>query len=310
MARAAPGSRPARRCSATAPPSRYTRTRHPVVVQPAAGHHGRPARAGTRLDAIAGADPGQPAGAVRPQPDLGRLIGRLEQHGVAVDVDHPAHLQAGRGDRFGLRQGPGRADQQAAGVLAVGGPHQPPVRGPRRDAGDDLQPARVGVLVQHLGPAGPGVHGQQPHRPLVPALHHHQRVVLARPARRDQVGERGAVGLDLHGGAVKTGQQQGHLGVRGARGRIGHLGGSPVRVSRVGDVPPVHRRLVHPRRQQRRSVRRPPVAAGPSHLLGRDELRQPERHARGGRQDLGPLIIGRAPAALPRLATRSAPART
>ena len=133
--------------------------------------------------------------------------------------------------------------------------------------------------------------GQQPHHPLVPALHHHERVVIARPARRDQVGERGAVGLDLHGGAVKTGQQQGHLGVRSARGRIGHLGGSPVRVSRVGDVPPVHRRLVHPRRQQRRSVRRPPVAAGPAHLLGRDELRQPERHARGGRED---LIVGRA----------------
>jgi hypothetical protein len=135
-----------------------------------------------------GAGPAEPAGAIGPQPDLGRLLGRLEQHRVAVDVDHPAHLQAGRGDGFGLGQGSRRGGQQAAGVLAVGGPRQPSVRGPRRHAGDDLQPARVGVLVHDLGPAGAGVDGQQPHPALVPALHQYQRVVLAGPVRRHQVG--------------------------------------------------------------------------------------------------------------------------
>ena len=99
------------------------------------------------------------------------------------------------------------------------------------------------------------------------------------PAGGHQVGERGVVDLDVHGGAVQPGQQEGHLGVRGARGRIGHLGGRPLRVGGVGDVPPGDGRLVHPRDQQRRAVRGPPVAAVAVHLLGRDELRQPERHA-------------------------------
>ena len=167
-----------------------------------------------------------------------------------------------------------------------------PSGGPGGDAGDDLQPARVGVLAQHLGLAGAGVDGQQPHRPLVPALHHHQRVVLALPAGGHQVGERGVVDLDVHGGAVQPGQQEGHLGVRGAGGRIGHLGGRPLRVGGVGDVPPVDGRLVHPRDQQRRAVRGPPVAAVAVHLLGRDELRQPERHLRGALRVRQDLVLG------------------
>ncbi len=262
--------------------------RHAVVVQAAAGHDRGPARADARLDAGAVADLAEAAGTVGPQPDFGRLVRRLEQHGVTVDADDAADLQAGRGDGLGVR-----ADQQAAGVLAVRGPHQPAVRGPGRDAGDDLQPGRVGVLAQHLGPAGVGVDGQQPHRPLVPALHHHQRVVLARPAGGHQVGERGPVDLNVRGGAVQPGQQEGHRGVRGAGGRIAHLGGRPLRVGRVGDVPPGDGRLIDPRHQQRRTVRGPPVAAVPVHLLGRDELRQPERHVRGApRAGQDPVVGG------------------
>ena len=48
------------------------------------------------------------------------------------------------------------------------------------------------------------------------------------------------------------------------------------RVRRVGDVPVLDRGLVNPRGQDRRAVRRPPVPAVAVHLLGRDELGQPE----------------------------------
>ena len=138
----------------------------------------------------------------------------------------------------------------------------------------------------------PASTAQQPHPALVPALHHHQRIVLALPAGGHQVGERGPVGVDVHGGAVQPGQQEGHLGVRGARRRVGHLGGRPLRVGGVGDVPPGDGRLVHPRDQQRRTVRGPPVAAVAVHLLGRDELRQPERHARGAPRVGQDLVFG------------------
>ena len=52
----------------------------------------------------------------------------------------------------------------------------------------------------------------------------------------------------------------------------------------VGDVPALHRGVVDPRDQQRRAVRRPPVAAHPVHLLGRDELGEPvgDRRCRSG----------------------------
>jgi len=45
-------------------------------------------------------DLGQPAGPVRPQADLGRLIRpRAEEHGPGVDVEDVAHLEVrGRGD--------------------------------------------------------------------------------------------------------------------------------------------------------------------------------------------------------------------
>ena len=186
----------------------------------------------------------------------------------------------------------GSGDQQAAGVLLVAGPHDPAVLGPGGDARDDLQPPRIGVLAQHGGLPAAHLDGEQPHRALVPALHHDQRVVLALPARRHQVRKRGAVGVDRHAGPVQPDQQEGHLGVRGAGGGIGHLGGRPFRVGGVGDVPPVYRRLVHPRDEQRRTVRGPPVAALAVHLLCRDELRQPERHPRGSPRLRQHLVFG------------------
>ena len=146
-------------------------------------------------------------------------------------------------------------------------------------AGDDLHPVRIGVLVQHAGLAAAGVNAQHPHGPLVPALHHHERIVAALPAGGDQVREGVPVDVDRHAGAVQPDQVQGHVGVRGAGRGIGHHGGLALRVRGIGDVPPVHRRLIHPGHQQGRAVRGPPVAAHPAHLLGGDEVRQPEGHA-------------------------------
>ena len=280
---------------------------HAVVVEPAAPRRpwsrprGRPSR--RQPPSLTWRSP---SGAVGPQPDLGRLGGRLEQDGVAVDAEDAADLQARRGDRDGI--GPGAAISSRRRVSSSS-----PVQTIRPSA---VQAGTPGTISSQrgsvssrstLGPAGAGVDRKQPHRPLVPALHHHQRIVLALPAGRDQVRERGAVGVDRHAGAVQPDQEEGHVGVRGARGGIGHLGGRPFRVGGIGDMPPGDRRLVHPRDQQRRTVGGPPVAALPVHLLRRDELGQPERHPRGAlriREHLGPAPSPESSV------TRSAPAQT
>ena len=215
--------------------------------------------------------------AVEPQADRGRIGPRRgEQHRVAVHAEDLADLQAGRGDRGGgsLGQLVRRADQQPPGPAGVGGPGDPAAAGPGGHPGHDVHPPRVGVLAQHGRGAGRGVRGQQPHHPLVAALHHDQRVAAGLPGHRDQVGERGAAGVHLHPASVQAGQQQRDVGVGGAGRGIGDGGGRPLRVGRVGDVPPLDRVLVHPGHQQAGPVRRPPVPAHPAHLLGRDELGQ------------------------------------
>ena len=126
----------------------------------------------------------------------------------------------------------------------------------------------------------PACREQDPHGALVPALHHDERVVPVLPVGGDQVGEGGRVGLHRYGGAVEPGQEQGHIGVRGAGRGVGHLGGRAFRVSGIGDVPPGDGGLVDPRDEQGGAVRGPPVTAMAVHLLGRDELGQPERHPR------------------------------
>ena len=250
---------------------------HAVVVQgPAPADRGA-AAAGAAFHAAARPGLAQAARPVTPQPDLGRLLRRLEQHRVAGYVEHAVDLQSGRGDRDRLLAR--RQQHQAAGVLLIAGPRDPAVGGPGRHAGDDLQPVRVGVLVQHGDLAAAGVHAEDPHGSLVPALHHDQRVVPVLPAGGHQVREGGPVHLDRHAGALERGQVHGHVGVRGAGRGIGHHRGRALGVRGIGDVPPVHGRLVRPGDQQGRAVRGPPVAAHAAHLLGGDELRQAERHA-------------------------------
>ena len=56
--------------------------------------------------------------------------------------------------------------------------------------------------------------------------------------------------------------------------------GVAARVGRVGQVPAVDPGLVDPGGQHRAAVRRPPVAAEPAELLGRDELGEPPGRCR------------------------------
>ena len=79
--------------------------------------------------------------------------------------------------------------------------------------------------------------------------------------------------------------EQRHVGVRGARRRVTDLGGLPVRIGRVGDVPAPDVRLVYPRDEQPGAVGRPPVAAEAAHFLARDELREAVRDAVFPRDD-------------------------
>ena len=174
-----------------------------------------------------------------------------------------------------------RADQQPPGPAGVGGPGDPAVAGPGGHPGHDVHPPRVGVLAQHGRGAGRRVRGQQPHDPLVTALHDDQRRAAALPGHRDQVGESGATGVHVHPAPVQADQQQRDVGVGGAGRGIGHSRGRARRVGRVGDVPPLDRVLVHPGHQEAGPVRRPPVPAHPAHLLGRDELGQAVGDAAG-----------------------------
>ncbi len=218
--------------------------------------------------------------AVEPEADLGWVVpGRGEQHGVPVGAEHVADLQGGWGDGGGARLVFCRgAQQQAACPVGVGGPGDPPVAGPGGHPGHDVQPPRVGVLADQCGlPAG-RVGLEQAHPALVPALHHEQRpgrVSLSCPAHCGQIGEHGPVPAHLGLAAVQPGEQQRHVGVGGARGRVADVRRRAVRAGRVGDVPALHRALVHPGGEDGRAVRCPPVAAQPAHFLGRDELGQP-----------------------------------
>jgi len=93
--------------------------------------------------------------------------------------------------------------------------------------------------------------------------------------------------VDPLAGQRQVGQRDVGVG-RAGRG-IRHLGRGFVGVGRVGDVPARHGRLIDPGGQHAGGVRRPPIAAEPAHLLGRDELGQPPgdallagEHAVGG----------------------------
>ncbi len=207
--------------------------------------------------------------AIGPQMGFCGFFGGGEEDRVVVDVQYRAYLETGRGHRLAV-------DEQAARVVLVGGPHERAGRRRRGQARHDLHPEGVVILPADRGGTGLRVNLKESQDPLVASLHRHQE--RRPPVHRDNVLERGPVPLDRHPRAVEPDQPQGDVRVGGARGGIGDLPGRVRGVRGVRYPPPLHRGGVDPRDEQAGAVGCPPVAAIPSHLLGRDVLRQAVPH--------------------------------
>ncbi len=225
------GASDAIRCGCPPPaPCLRTVTDRSLLSRSRPGEHDRAAPGGGGVHAGLGGHLGQPGRAVAPDADLGRLGRAREQHVVAVGAEDAEDLQAGRGERLGVLEPGRRGDDQPAGVVADPGPDDVPVGELGGHAVDDVGPVRVGVLAQQL--AGGGV--DQPHDLLIAGLHDHQRRVA--PGHGGQVGERGPVPVDLLelgrgavGGVLGDGgEQQRHVGVGGAGGRVARPRPAPV----------------------------------------------------------------------------------
>ncbi len=212
---------------------------------------------------------GQPLGgdAGGPPPELPAdgVVGGLEEDPVLGDRDHCLDLQPLRGDGLAV-------DHEPPGVVEVGGDDETAVRQQGRDAVDGVDPDLVGLLEQHRRGAGRRVEPEH-ERPALVARHHLQDAAGLRPRDPDDVGVRRPVPRHVDAGTVEGQDVQGHLGVVAAGDRVAVLGGRPVGMRRVGDVPPLDRPVVDPGREQGAAVGCPPVAAEPVHLLGGDELR-------------------------------------
>ncbi len=220
--------------------------------------HGRAARGHGGVHARLGRDRGQPARPVPPDAVLGGLASpprtarRPRRCRATARTCRPAGVTGAA-----AASAAAGGDDEAAGVAADPGPHDVAVGQLRGHAVDDVGPVRVAVLADHLA----GARVDDPHGLLVAGLHDDQQVLA--PGRVDQVREGGPVPAGHLGqldpgrrydgqrrlGAVhgvvgrgrEGGDEQGHVRVRGPRGRVADLGRGLVRVGRVGDVPPGHR---------------------------------------------------------------------
>jgi hypothetical protein len=236
-----------------------------------ADHDRGAAARGRGVHAGFGRDLGEAVRAVAPHAQFGRLGRGREHDRAAVGAENPPDMQVGWGNRRRRGQLGGRGDDQPPGVLADPRPGDPAVRQQCGRAADDVGPVLVGVLREDFA----GERAGHADRPLVPGLRDEQQVRA--PADADQVGERGGVPGDRRqraGGDI--GDIEGHVRIRGAGGRVLPADRLAVGVRGIGDVPGVHGVLVDACEQYPHAVRRPPVAAGASHFLGRDEFGEPE----------------------------------
>ena len=212
---------------------------------------------------------------------LGRLLRRREQHRLAIYRQYCIQLQARGRDRLPV-------SQQAPGVVQVATGEQSPRRRAVRQAFDQGDPGIVTLLRQQLGSPRRRVDAQDLDVPLVARLHRGVRAESI-PARPGQVLERRSV--PAHPGEraarCRRGDPEAHRGVRRPRRRIAEAGRRAGRVRRIGDVPALHLRRVHPGNQQPLTVRCPPVAPVAPHLLSRHMLRQPEANVRRVRRRHG-----------------------
>ena len=201
-----------------------------------------------------------------------RRPGRARRSGVGPGqrADHPAHVEAGRGEQAAVGEQAARVE---AVVRQLAADQHPAVRQVPRRAGHRLHPARVGQLGVHLRLPGPRVDRQ--HQPVLlhPAQHGDQRAAAVRPAHVHHVRIGLPVPVHVDPALVQVEQVQ--------AGRPGRTGG-----------------------QDLVSVRRPP----PAPLAGRTGPRpgraRPTRSARRARATRCPA---RRPAAGRRRRRRPAP---
>ena len=192
----------------------------------------------------AGHEPVRPP---RPEPDRLRGLARPEQDGVAVDVEHAAHLQRRRRDRHTV-------DDQPPRPVGVGDGHQRARGRVRGHPGHDVDPDRVGALVVEGRRTGGRVDAERAQGRLVAGLDDDEQpvvvpddvgqVLLAPPDRGPPPVQRDDLGADQR--------------VRRSRCRVGDDRGLAVGVRGVGDVPALDGRVVDAGDDQRVPRRRPP----------------------------------------------------
>jgi hypothetical protein len=187
---------------------------------------------------------------VRPQVGLGRLGRRGEQHLVAVHAEHRLHLKAGRRDRVAVHG-------QIPGPVQVGMRHHRAGGGAGGGARNQQHPARVALLAQDGRLAAGRVDAEEPHRELVTRLHHRVGAVGV-PAGAWHVLEGLPVPAGLRPRTVQSRDPQRDVGVGGAGRRITHHPRRTARLGRIGEVPALDARGIHPRDQQPGPVRSPP----------------------------------------------------
>ena len=164
------------------------------------------------------------------------------------------------------------ADDESLGAIAIDRPDERPVGEPLGYAIDDVDPGVVGVLAEQRRLAGRRIDLEDPHGALIAALHHHEQPVLG-PVNSGYVLETGPVPPDLHGRrAVDVDEMERDVGIVGSRRRIRDRDRRGCGIGRIRDVPASDARNVHASDEQMRAVRRPPVSALATHLLGGDEL--------------------------------------
>ena len=213
--------------------------------------------------------------------DLGRVDGGGHDRASVIGVVNGPDLHIVRREGLAVHAQPARA----APVFNRGEPgsHQP------RHAWNELDPGVVGDTAQKATGPSVRVGPQHPECALIPGLDRQDQPVGA-PAHPCQVFPAALVPGHVHragtgragptAAVVAPGVENGqaHLGVGRSGGRVAHLDRLGLGRRRIGDPPARHTGGVHPGRQQAPTVRRPPVAPGEAHLLGRHELGRSPAH--------------------------------
>ena len=247
-----------------------------VVVEADAPHDDGVAPDDGRVDAVVGRQLLEAR--VRPPPHRGArgVVDRVggEDDDVGADVGHVADVE--------VVGGHGRATHhEPSSIVLVRADDHAPVRQPRGRPRRALDPRLVAVGPQRLGRTGRDVGAAHLDAALVPGMQGEERPVVV-PRGLRQVGEVVAIPAQLGPRAVEPKDPGRDLGVRGARGGVGDLRGLLVGMRRIRDPPALDGRVVDPRREEGRAVRRPPEPAEPVHLLGGRELGHPPAHLRVG----------------------------